>query len=431
MIYCPQAECADRDQLRELQWKRLLWSVAHAYANIPAVKQKFATISLEPGDIRNWEDVQKIPFTVKDEMRENYPYGLFAAPMSDIVRLHASSGTTGKPTVVGYTANDMAVWTECCARVAAMGGVTREDIAQVTFGYGLFTGGFGMHQGLEKLGATVLPMSSGNTERQIRLMADFGSTALVSTPSYALYLAETAKNMGMTDKLKLKYGLFGGEGSTEEMRQKIQEGFGIRATENYGLSEIVGPGVSGECLELRGMHVAEDFFYCEIVDPETGIPLPEGSWGELIITTLAREGSPMLRYRTRDITKIDTTPCSCGRTSARIAKTRGRCDDMLIIRGVNVFPSQIEAVLMAFPEIGGHYEITVRREDHMDKLEVMVELADASMLDSYAALENLSGSIRAKLKSTILCDAKITLVEPATLKRFEGKARRVTDLRNS
>nr|MDD6335986.1 phenylacetate--CoA ligase [bacterium] len=428
-IFNPEIECAKESDIASLQLERLKASVQYAYDHVAHVREKCDAAHVGPGDIHKLSDIQKFPFTVKDEMREAYPYGLFAVPMRDIVRLHASSGTTGRHTVVGYTRKDLDIWTECVARVASAGGATADDIAQISFGYGLFTGGFGLHYGLEKIGAAVVPVSSGNTQRQINLMRDFGSTVLVSTPSYALYMAEAAEQMDAMKDIKLRVGLFGGEGSTEEMRAAIEKKWGMLATENYGLSEIIGPGVAGECPEKCGMHIAEDHFLLEIINPETGEVLPDGEWGELVITTLTREAVPMIRYRTRDISCIMRGKCACGRTSARIAKIRGRSDDMLIVRGVNIFPSQIESVLMSTPGIGPHYEIVVGREKFLDTLEVKVELSDASLLERFSELERLRERIRSRLKSTILVDARVTLVEPSTLKRFEGKAQRVTDLR--
>ena len=429
MIFNPEIELMSREDMQNLQLKRLRQTVEYVYERVPMYRERLDAMGVKPEDIQSLADVRKLPFTVKDDLRDHYPYGLFAVPMSEVVRIHASSGTTGRPTVVGYTEQDIEMWSECVARLAAAGGATREDIAQISFGYGLFTGALGLHQGLARLGAAVVPISSGNTERQINLMADFGSTVLVATPSYALYMAEVAEKMGMMDKIRLRVGLFGAEGSTEEMRAELERRWGIVATENYGMSELVGPGVAGECTEKTGMHINEDYFLCEIVDPHTGEPVPDGEWGELVVTPLAKQALPLLRYRTHDITRFLTDPCPCGRTSRRIQKIAGRSDDMLIIRGVNVFPSQIESVLIGMEGVGPHYEIVVTRKGFMDQIEVKVELTDAKLLDAYGELEALTKKIHDKLKVVLQIDAKVTLVSPNTLKRFEGKAKRVTDLR--
>lgn len=430
MIWNEKIECASRDELQALQTERLKSTVARCYNNVPHYRRKLDAAGVRPGDIQTLDDIRKIPFTVKDDLRENFPYKLFAVPMKDVVRIHASTGTTGKPTVVGYTKADLDMWSECVARMVCAAGATPDDIAQITFGYTLFTGAFGLHYGLEKLGAAIIPISGGNTERQITIMQDFGSTVLVGTPSYALYLAETAKKMGVdTAKLPLRLGLFGGEGHTEEMRREIEQAWGIVATENYGLSEIIGPGVSGECHLKRGMHIMEDHFYCEIVDRDTLEPAPIGQPGEMVITSLSKEALPILRYRTKDITWLIPDKCECGRTSMRMAKIQGRTDDMLIIRGVNVFPSQIEGVLLGIEDVGPHYEIIVRKEGYMDCIEVLVEVIDAKLLDSFSALEALERKIQHALYSVLGISATVRLVEPQSLKRYEGKAKRVTDLR--
>ncbi len=431
MIWNERIECASRDELKVLQLERLKSTVERCYNNVPHYRKKLDAAGVKPEDIKTLDDIRRIPFTVKDDLRENYPYKLFASPMKDVVRIHASSGTTGKPTVVGYTKADLDMWAECVARLACAAGATDEDIAQITFGYTLFTGAFGLHYGLEKAGATIIPISGGNTERQLAIMQDFGTTILVGTPSYALYLAETAKKLGIdTEKLPLRLGMFGGEGHTEEMRREIEKAWGILATENYGLSEIIGPGVSGECHCQCGMHINEDHFYCEIVDRDTLEPVPDGQPGEMVITSLSKEALPILRYRTKDITWLITEKCECGRTSARMAKVQGRTDDMLIIRGVNVFPSQIESVLLGVEDIGPHYEIIVRKEGYMDKIEVLVEVIDAALLDKFSALEKLEKKIQHALFTVLNIGADVKLVEPQSLKRFEGKAKRVTDLRN-
>ncbi len=429
-IYNPQIECMDREHMRALQLERLKKTVKYTYDNVEHYKKKLDGAGVKPEDIRSLEDICYIPFSTKADMRDNYPFGLLARPLKEMVRVHASSGTTGKPTVVAYTKNDLEMWAECIARLAAAAGATDEDVAQITFGYTLFTGAFGLHYGLEKLGATVIPISSGNTERQIMIMKDFGSTLLVGTPSYALYLAETAERLGVgRDELKLRLGMFGGEGITEAMRSEIESRLGISATQNYGLSEIVGPGVSGECECKCGQHINEDCFYPEIINPQTGETLPIGETGELVLTTINKEGLPMLRYRTKDITYLIEEKCACGRTTLRHASIQGRSDDMLIIRGVNVFPSQIEEVLLSVKEIGPHYEIIVRRDNYLDTIEILVEPLDETMLESFSRLESLQNSIRAKLRVILQLDAKVRLVEPHTLKRFEGKGKHVTDMR--
>lgn len=424
-------ETLSREEFKTIQLERLKKTVERVYQNVPYYKEKLSEAGIEPGDIKTLADLPSIPFTVKDDFRKNYPFGLFASPRKDIVRFHASSGTTGKPTVVGYTRKDMDNWAELIARLVTMAGVTDEDTAQIAFGYGLFTGAFGLHQGLERVGAAVIPMSSGNTEKQIMIMQDFGTTALIGTPSYALHMAEVAYEMGINPKkdLSLKWGLFGGEGSTESMRNEINERWGIFSTENYGMSELVGPGVSGECQALRGMHISEDHFLPEIIDPNTGKVLGEGKVGELVITTITKEALPILRYRTKDITSLHYEKCDCGRTTVRMSKIQGRSDDMLILGGVNVFPSQIEDVLLRIEEIGPHYMIKVFKQGYLDKIEVDVELANADLLDSFALLENLNQKVRHQLRTVLGIDAKVNLVEPRTLARFEGKAKRVIDMR--
>ncbi len=429
MIYNPQVECMQREEMRKLQLERLKKIVRYAYDKVQLYKDKFTSAGLKPEDIRTLEDIKYIPYTVKSDLRDNYPYGLLAVPMDDVVRIHASSGTSGKPTVVAYTKGDLDMWTECMARLIVAAGGGKSDVAQIAFGYGLFTGALGLHQGFEKLGAAVIPISSGNTERQVMLMKDLGTTALISTPSYALYIAETMERMGIKkEELKLRIGLFGSEASTPEMHTELQRRLGLFPTDNYGLSEIIGPGVSGECMLKCGMHINEDHFYSELIDKDTLQPI-DGGEGELVITTLTKEGLPMLRYRTKDITSLIYEPCDCGRTSVRMGRIRGRSDDMLIIRGINVFPSQIEGILMSIPETGGNYEIIVSREGYLDTLEVRVEVNDANLLVDYSNLERLREKVRKELKIVLQIDAKVKLVEPLTLKRFEGKAKRVTDTR--
>lgn len=429
-MWNPQIETMSRDEMAALQLPRLQWSVKHAYDHVPMYREKMQKAGVKPEDIRSLSDIRYIPLTCKQDLREQYPFKLVAVPMKEIVRIHASSGTTGQPITGCYTRADLDMWSECLARLITAAGGTADDIVQISFGYTLFTGAFGLHGGWEKVGAAIIPISSGNTERQINIMRDFGATALVATPSYALYMAEVAERMGQLDKLKLRIGLFGAEASTEEMRAELEKRWGIIATENYGLTEVSGPGVSGECVHKCGMHINEDHFYCEIVNPETGEPLPMGEQGELVITTLTKEGQPALRYRTRDITRLIEAPCACGRTRIRMEKIKGRSDDMLIIRGVNVFPSQIESVLVGMEGIGPNYEIVVTNKGYMDYIEVKVEVVDARLLERYGELENLQKRVRGALKTTLSIDCQVTLVSPNTLKRFEGKAKRVTDLRN-
>jgi len=431
MYWEENIELAPRERIREIQDRKLRETVARVYQNVPMYRARFDEAGIKPSDIRGVPDLAKIPFTVKDDLRNNYPFGMFAVPLKQVVRVHASSGTTGKPTVVGYTEADLDMWAESMARLITACGVTEDDVAQVAFGYGLFTGAFGLHYALEKIGCTVVPVSSGNTERQLMLMKDFGTTVLVSTPSYALYMSDYMEKLGIDPgrDLKLRVGLFGGEGSSEAMRAQIEQRLGILATENYGLSEIIGPGVSGECYCKCGMHINEDHFIAEIINRNTGEVLPEGEEGELVLSAVSKQALPILRYRTKDITRLITEKCACGRTSIRMEKIKGRTDDMLVIRGVNVFPSQIETVLLSVSEIGPHYEIIVTREGWLDKLEVLVEVADPSLLESFSRLEALENTIKARLRTMLLLDANVKLVGPDTLKRFEGKAKRVTDLR--
>ncbi|MDD2649140.1 MAG: phenylacetate--CoA ligase [Eubacteriales bacterium] len=428
-IWNEKAENMDRDELRALQLEKLKKTVRTAYDHVALYRHKMDEAGVTPEDIGSLDDISKIPFTTKQDLREHYPFGLAAVPMRDIVRIHASSGTTGKPITACYTKKDLEMWAECIARVATAGGATADDIAQISFGYTLFTGAFGLHYGLEKIGCAIIPISSGNTERQLNIMKDFGTTVLIATPSYAMYMAEVAEKMGVMKDIHMKCGIFGAEASTEELRQELQRRWGCVVTENYGLTELLGPGVAGECMCRKGMHINEDYFYAEIIDPITGKVLPDGETGELVLTSLEREGQPSLRYRTRDITHIITEPCECGRTSHRIAKITGRSDDMLIIRGVNVFPSQIESVLLTMEGIGPNYEIVVTRHNYTDYLEVKVELIDAAMLDRFSDLENLQKKIVTALRTVVGIDINVSLVSPSTLKRFEGKAKRVTDLR--
>ncbi len=428
-MYDTLTETRSRKDIEAMQLERLKHTVKYAYENVKMYKDKFDAIGLKPEHIVTLKDIEKVPYTTKEDLRDNYPFNLFAVPMKQIIRLHASSGTTGKPIVGGYTRRDLDNWATCIARILSMGGATDEDIIQVAFGYGLFTGGFGLHYGIEKLGATVVPMSSGNTERQLMIMKDFGVTGLVATPSYAIYLAETAKKMDMIKDMKLKYAFVGAEASTNEMHKVLADTWGVLPTENYGLTEVGGPGVSGECAIKAGMHINEDFYLPEIVNIEENKVLGEGEYGEMLITTLDREAMPILRYRTKDITALNYEVCKCGRTSARMARIVGRTDDMMIIRGVNVFPSQIESVVLSIPELGSNYKIIVDRKNFMDTIEVHVEVGSAELLANYANLENLVAKTRAKLKSVVQLDVKVKLVEPFSIPRGEGKVKRVTDLR--
>ena len=427
-----EAECMDRGQLREVQSKRLVDTVKNAYEKVPAYKKKFDEVGMKPEDIKGVEDLPKIPFTVKEDFRDNYPFGMFAVPMDQVVRVHASSGTTGKSTVVGYTRGDIEAWAESMARTLGAGGTTRGDIVQNAYGYGLFTGGLGAHYGAERIGASVVPMSGGNSKRQIQIMQDFGSTVLCCTPSYALLLGETAQEMGVNiADLKLRVAFLGAEPWTESMRVQIEKALGIDALDIYGLSEVTGPGVAYECLEKGGLHVTEDFFIPEIINPETDEVLPPGEKGELVFSCVYKEALPLLRYRTRDITYLDDSVCGCGRTCVRMHRVMGRTDDMLIIRGVNVFPSQIETVLMETEGTEPHYVIVVDREPGaMDALEVWVEVSPELAADEVRALENVEQRIRAELQSTLGVSLKVRLVEPKTIARSEGKAKRVIDRRD-
>lgn len=420
----------NRKDLEALQLERLKWTVDYCYKNVPFYTKRLDEAGVTAEKIKSLSDIKYIPPTTKADLRDNYPFGLFAKPMREIVRIHASSGTTGKPTVVGYTKHDLDLWSDCVARLATAAGATADDIVQISFGYGMFTGALGLHYGLEKIGATVVPNSSGNTEKALMFMRDFKTTALVATPSYALYMAETAKELQypMSD-YHLRLGLFGSEGCTPEMRTQIEKAWGLFATDNYGMSELMGPGVSGECEERDGLHFCEDYFLPEIVNPDTLEPLGEGEDGELLVTTLTKEGLPLLRYRTKDITRLNYQPCKCGRTGVRMDKVKGRSDDMLKIRGVNVFPSQIESVLVGTEKIGPHYQLVVRREGFSDTLEVRVELIDGSVLDKYQEIEKLHNLIKHNLQTVLGIQCKVSLVEPKSLERFVGKANRILDLR--
>lgn len=429
-IWNPTAECMDREQLRALQGERLRAVVQREYENVPMYRERMQKKGLTPFDVRTVDDLKHLPFTEKTDLRDHYPYGLFAAPRQEIVRIQGSSGTTGKPIVTGYTARDVENWSEMCARAVTAAGGSNESVVQVTYGYGLFTGGLGLHQGASKVGAQVIPMSSGNTARQIMMMEDLGTNILCCTPSYALHIGETIREMGIApERLCMKAGIFGAEPWTEEMRQRIEELLHIDALDIYGLTEIAGPGVAFECLEKHGMHVNEDQVIPEIIDPVTGEQLPYGSSGELVFTTITKEGMPMLRYRTHDICRLDATPCACGRTFVRMARITGRTDDMLIIRGVNVFPSQVESVLVNVNGVAPHYVLVVDRVGATDQLEVQVEVTEETFSDTVSSMEKLSREIQEKLKSVIGLSARVKLVAPRTIPRSEGKAKRIVDNR--
>ena len=430
MIWEPHYECMNRGDLSASQLDRLQATVKQVYEKVPFYTKLFDEHGVRPQDIKQLEDIQKLPFTTKSALRDNYPFNLFAVPMKDIVRLHASSGTTGKPIVVGYTRKDIRTWSGLIARIVTMAGVTDEDVAQISFGYGLFTGGFGLHYGLEKVGAAIVPASTGNTQKQIMLMLDFGATVLVSTPSYALYLAEAMEEMGVDSaSLNLRIGLFGAEPWTESMRGQLEKRLHLKATDNYGLTEIMGPGVAGECRCGSGLHISEDHFYPEIINPETGESLGYGQEGELVFTSLTKEAFPVVRYRTRDISILYDEPCECGRTTVRMRKVTGRTDDMLIIRGVNVFPSQVESVLMGIEGVAPHYQLVVTRKGVLDALEVQVELLEEYFTGNYSQLEGISNQIKERLHNVLSIGAKVKLVEPKSIQRSEGKSRRVIDLR--
>ena len=422
-------ETMDRERLRGLQLERLQTAVAWTHERVPFYRERFDELSLEPGDVRTLDDLRRLPFTTKTDFRDQYPYGLFAAPLAEVVELHSSSGTTGEPVVGGFTRRDLETWAELVCRVAVMAGVRGDDVAQVSFGYGMFTGGFGLHYGLQRAGVTVLPISAGNTVRQLRFMQDFGTTVLVATPSYALYLAESIEKLGTPEAFRLRLGLFGAEACSEEMRRQIESRIPLRATDNYGLTEVIGPGVAGECECRDGMHVAEDHFIAEVVDPSTGDPVPEGEVGELVFTSLTRECSPVLRYRTRDLCSLTTERCACGRTLARMGRIVGRTDDMFIISGVNVFPSAVERVLFGIEGIEPHYQIVLGREGALDTFEVQVEVTEElfnGWMDDLRAFERRVGE---ELRSALLVRPKVKLVEPGILERTEGKAKRVIDSR--
>ncbi len=425
-------ETLSREEIEALQLERLKETVNRVYEKVAPYRKKMDDAGIRPEDIRSLSDLARLPFVTKQDLRDNYPFGLFAVPREELVRVHASSGTTGKPTVVGYTEGDLKTWTECVSRIACMGGATSKDMAQICFGYGMFTGALGLHYGLENIGATIIPSSTGNSQKQIMYMQDFESSLLVATPSYSLRLAEVAREMGLDPKtdLHIRTALVGSEMLTDAMREEMHKVWGedVLITSNYGMSELMGPGVSGECEYMDGMHINEDFFIPEIIDPVTQEVLPEGEQGELVITCIKKEGLPLIRYRTKDITRLTYERCKCGRTFCRMENLSGRSDDMLKIRGVNVFPSQIEEVVLSFAELGPHYEIVLEREGYNDKMTVRVELAFST--DSFSVLEEITKRVKAKLGTVLGLDARVTLVSPNTLERFEGKAKRIKDLRN-
>lgn len=423
-------ETMDRESLKKLQGDRLRETVKRVYQNVPYYAEKMKEAGITPEDINTVEDLAKLPFTYKTDLRDNYPFGTFALPLKDVVRVHASSGTTGKQTVVGYTKKDIETWAECVARCLVSAGVNEDDIIHVAYGYGLFTGGLGLHYGAELVGATVIPVSGGNTTRQIQLLKDFGATVLCCTPSYALYLADEMKAAGLTkDDLKLRVGIFGAEPWSVEMRAQIEDRLGLKAYDIYGLSEIMGPGVSMNCSCQEGLHVISDSFIAEIIDPETGEVLPEGTKGELVFTCITKEALPLIRYRTRDLSVLNHETCTCGRTGTRMEKVTGRSDDMLIIRGVNVFPSQIESALLKYSEVEPHYMIYVDRVDNLDIMEIQIEMNYSIFSDQVKKIESIERKVRHEIESTLGISAKIKLVEPNSIKRSEGKAKRVIDNR--
>lgn len=427
----PVHECMSRDEMAVLQGKKLVRTVQRCYDNVPFYHNKMKDMGLEPGDIRGIEDIVRLPFTTKEDLRNNYPFGLRAVPQSEIVRVQGTSGTTGKLTVVPYTRHDVDVWAESAGRCLTMAGLTKEDIIQVCYGYGLFTGGLGADFAAQRIGAMAVPMSAGNTARQIMCMEDFGSTALACTPSYALYLAESIAEAGKVDAMKLRVGIHGAEPWTEEMRKKIEDILHIECFDIYGLCEITGPGVAMDCRQHKGLHINHDFFYPEILDPITHEPMDDGELGELVFTTLEKEGMPLLRYRTKDLTSIDHSTCECGRTLPRISKFKGRTDDMKVIRGVNVFPTQVETVLLSMGgDISNHYQMIVDRENNADRLTVMVEVCDSVFSDEIGKLDALKQKVAAGLKQALGISVEVKLVEPKTIQRSEGKAKRVIDNRN-
>jgi phenylacetate-CoA ligase len=430
MYWEPENETMGRDELQQLQLERLQSTLSRVYMNVPFYRRKFDEAGIDPDEFRSLDDVSKLPFTTKNDLRDSYPYGLFAVPLREVVRIHASSGTTGMSTVVGYTKNDLKTWSNLVARVLTAGGITKDDVVQIAFGYGLFTGGFGIHYGAERVGASVIPISSGNTARQVKIMQDFKTTALICTPSYALLIADTITEMGINvNSLSLKYGLFGAEPWSEGMRQEIQERLKIVATDNYGLSEVMGPGVAGECLERNGLHINEDHFLVEVVDPKTLQPVAPGETGELVITTLTKEAFPVIRFRTRDLTRLIPSPCGCGRRFMKMNRVMGRTDDMLIIKGVNVFPSQIESVLFDIEGTEPHYQIIVDRKGALDDVTVKVEVSESIFFDEMKKQNELMDTIKRRLASELGIGVDVRLVEKKSIERSEGKAKRVIDLR--
>lgn len=430
MLWNPEYETMSRERLRDLQLHRLSNSLRWMHQQVPFYRKRMEQASVEPERVRDLADISALPFTTKDDLRKNYPFGLLAVPLEKVVRIHSSSGTTGKPTVVAYTRADINTWTECVARIATAAGVAAHDIAQIAFGYGLFTGGFGLHYGLERVGATVIPASAGGTERQVAMMQDYGTTALVSTPSYALHIAEVGEGMGVDfSELPLRVGLFGAEPQSERMREEIERRLKIRATDNYGLSELMGPGVSGECEARSGLHVNEDHFMVETIDPDTGATLPAGEEGELVFTSLTKEAFPVLRYRTRDISRLISEPCVCGRTFVRMEKVKRRTDDMFIIRGVNVFPSQVEDALLRIEGVEPHYQIILDREGSLDSMEVRVEVAERFFRDRMTDMVAFQKKVQDRLATVLSLTPKVRLVEPGSIERTIGKAERVIDKR--
>ena len=430
MYWEENRECMSREDLEQLQLERLQSTIYRVTTHVPFYRNLFKEINLDPDGFRSLSELGSLPFTTKNDLRQNYPYGLFAVPLRDVVRIHSSSGTTGMATVVGYTRNDIKTWSNLVARVLTAAGVTKDDVIQIAFGYGLFTGGFGLHYGAERIGASVIPISSGNTKRQIQIMQDFKTTALVCTPSYALMIADTMLEMGINvSGLSLKWGLFGAEPWSEAMRAEINGKLNITATDNYGLSEVMGPGVAGECLECNGLHINEDHFLVEVINPNTLEPVQPGEVGELVITTLTKEAFPVIRYRTRDLTRLIPEPCTCGRTNYRMTRILGRTDDMLIIKGVNVFPTQIENVLFEIEGTEPHYRIVVERENHQDKATVLVEVVESIFFDEMKKQRQLVDRIKKQLASELGVSVDVKLVEEKTLERFEGKGQRVIDKR--
>lgn len=429
-VFQPEYESMPRAQLEDLQLQRLKALVTRVHQNVPAYRTKYDEAGFDPASLQSLDDLRRVPFTVKDDLRAGYPYGFFAVPLRDIVRVHSSSGTTGQVTVVGYTRGDIDRWSDLIARTLACAGATEDDIVQVTYGYGLFTGGLGLHYGSERLGALTIPVSGGNTKRQVQILQDFGVTVLACTPSYALLIAETAAEMGIDPHgLPLRVGVFGAEPWSESMRTQIEDALGVKAIDIYGLSEVMGPGVASECTEQHGLHVFEDHFLVEIVDPASLEPVPDGETGEVVFTTLTKEGIPVVRYRTRDISRIIPEPCACGRTFRRMERVTGRTDDMLIIRGVNVYPSQIEQVLVGIPGVAPHYQVILTKKGSMDHVEVHVEVSPDFAFDEIKALERLQKRVAGEIAGALAVSIDVRLVEPKSIQRSEGKAKRVVDNR--